>query len=332
MRAGRVMRAAAILAVSVVLATGCGDGDQLVASDVPASSTDAPRTDEVPVVGELPFGLVQVEGTTPIGRPMIEESAVIYDDVPVSYRSLRAAYRVTADDPVAVFREWVDQLAAGGGLALDTMNVRAGVDPTEPWMTAQGSAEFVLGEPSGDSGHLQLWATTGDDPILLVDASRRVEGADEPRRASVVDLPPVSDDPERAPGLGVEGYRGVVVDEALPEVGDALLTEQGDTIHLPEGARALIPVLPVQAGTGGAYAILAAEDPEAVIQALLDEAESLGEPKGGSSSGMSFAEHDGARIVRASFGIPAGGWGFGVTSIQAPGDPWATVYVSSYAD
>ena len=309
---------------------GCGEpglaGDDAAPTSAPAASDPsfAPSF-------ELPFDLEHVEGTTPIGRPMIMDQAVLHEDVPIVSRSVEVAYRVTAEDPVAVFRTWVEQLATRG-LALDTIDVRFGVDPTEPWMTAQGSAEFVLGEPAGDHASVQLWATTGDEPILLVGASRRVEGADEPRPAAVVDRPPFSDDPERSPGQGVEGYRGVVVDEALPAVGDELFTEQGDTIHLPEGSRALVPVVPVMAGTGGARAILAAEDAEAVIQALLDEATALGERKGGSSSGISYEEHDGTQVLRGSFAIPAGGWGFGVTSVRAPSDPWATVYVSTYAD
>ena len=43
-------------------------------------------------------------------------------------------------------------------------------------------------------------------------------------------------------------------------------------------------------------------------------------------------EIDGASVVDASFVIGAGGWGFDVTSIRAPGDPYATVYVRSWAD
>jgi len=312
------------------LLVGCGDPGVALDEETrtPPSVEDEAS---VPTSFELPFGLVQLEGTEPIGRPMIEESASFYDGVPIPYLSLGAAYRVTAEDAVAVFRRWVDQLTTGG-LALDTIEVRSGVGPAEPWMTATGSATFLLGEPSGDSASVQLWATTGAEPILLVGASRRVEGADEPRSATVVDRPPFPDDPGGAPGRTAEGGRGVVVDEALPGVGDELFTEQGDTIHLPEGARALMPVVPVAAGTGGAHAILAAEDAEAVIQSLLDEATALGEEKGGSNSGISYREHDGAQVLSGSFAIPAGGWGFGVRSIQAPGDPWATVYVSTYAD
>jgi hypothetical protein len=317
-------------AAFLAMLVGCGEPG-LVSDDAAETTVSAENESSIAPSFDLPFGLEHVEGTTPIGRPMILDQAILYEEVPIVSRSLDVAYRVTAEDPVAVFHTWVEQLATRG-LALDTIDVRSGVDPTEPWMTAQGSAEFVLGEPAGDHASVQLWATTGDEPILLVGASRRVDGADEPRPATVVDRPSFSDDPERSPGLGVEGYRGVVVDEALPSVGDELFTEQGDTIHLPEGARALVPVVPVMAGTGGARAILAAEDAEAVIQALLDQATALGEQKGGSSSGISYEEHDGTEVLRGSFAIPAGGWGFGVTSVRAPGDPWATVYVSTYAD
>jgi hypothetical protein len=36
--------------------------------------------------------------------------------------------------------------------------------------------------------------------------------------------------------------------------------------------------------------------------------------------------------VRGGFVIMAGGWGFDVVAVEAPGDGGATVYVVSYAD
>ena len=52
----------------------------------------------------------------------------------------------------------------------------------------------------------------------------------------------------------------------------------------------------------------------------------------GAVTGPEVMERDGARIVTASFVITAGGWGFDVVAVRAPGDPYATLYVTSSAD
>jgi hypothetical protein len=76
--------------------------------------------------------------------------------------------------------------------------------------------------------------------------------------------------------------------------------------------------------------VIAAEDADAAVQALLVEAQAVGED--GAVTGPEVTERDGARIVTASFVITAGGWEFDVVAVQAPGDPYATLYVTSSAD
>lgn len=64
----------------------------------------APSTADFADGGALPFGLTQVAGTRPIGRPAVfDDVPVEYAGVPVAARSLQAAYEVVGDDPVAVF-------------------------------------------------------------------------------------------------------------------------------------------------------------------------------------------------------------------------------------
>ena len=54
----------------------------------------------------LPFGLVQLDGTVSIGRPVVyDHDRGTFNDAPVRVRSLRAAYRVPAADAVAFMRK-----------------------------------------------------------------------------------------------------------------------------------------------------------------------------------------------------------------------------------
>jgi hypothetical protein len=294
---GRIIRVA--LAALATSAVACGDGDGAGTAQPTGSPVET-------AAAELPFGLVQIEGTAPVGRP------VVYDDEPdveegeaVAVTSLQAAYRVTDGDPVAVFRAWVDQLDV---LALDEMSVYAGVGPGEPWIQASGSGR--------DYADLQLWVT-GGEPILLVDLNS--EGDAAPGGDVAVD--DTAGDPP-APSS--------VVDDAERSAGDELFAEQGDVMHLPQDTRALMPTLPTFGGTGGSTSVLTAEDGEAAVRALLDEAR--GHDADGEVSGPDVDDVDGTRIVRGGFVITAGGWGFDVVAVEAPGDGGATVYVVSYAD
>jgi hypothetical protein len=63
---------------------------------------------------------------------------------------------------------------------------------------------------------------------------------------------------------------------------------------------------------------------------MLDEA--LGISATAHVYGPEASEVAGVRVVRAGFTIEAGGWSFDVVAVQAPDDPFATVYVTSAAD
>lgn len=300
---------AAVIGIGVLaLATlvGCGsDADQ--ADD----GAGAPTSNEASALEgpfPLPFGIEQPDGLEPIGRPLDHIRSGV--GVWIEARTVLAAYRVTAEDPLAALWAWIDQL--------DDMNLGEGtVTPgSQPELWAQATAYPDFGpEPSAGWVDLQLWATD-EDPILLVWLSQ--PEAEQPRpitfRDEAGDLP--------HPRSGIE-------DQPRSD-GDALFTEQGQTIHLPPGTRALMPTLPTFAGTGGSTSVLAADDGEAAVQALLDEARSLNER--GEVYDHETTEDGGTVITTATFNISAGGWGFDVMAIRGPGDPHATLYVSSYAD
>lgn len=257
---------------------------------------------------DLPFGLEHVEGTEPIGRPAVyERVAVIQNGEPVTGLTLRAAYRVTADDPPAVVRAWADQL---DGLALERVWVSGEADyPHSPWMQ--------VGADGSDWASVDLWAT-GDGPILLVSATRF--GEDPPSAAQVDDdagSPPAPDPAD----IGPSGRTA----------GDDLFTEQGATLHLPKDTTALMATVPTMGGTGGSTSVLAADDARVALQALLDEA--MAASHSGKTDGVETVPAEGdVEVLTADFVIPAGGWGFDVAAVQGPGDEAATLYVTSYAD
>lgn len=91
-----------------------------------------------------------------------------------------------------------------------------------------------------------------------------------------------------------------------------------------------MPTLPTFGGTGGSTSVIAAEDADAAVQALLDEAQTVGQD--GEVTGPEVTERDGARIISASFVICCGGWDFDVVAVRGPSDPYATLYVTSAAD
>lgn len=76
--------------------------------------------------------------------------------------------------------------------------------------------------------------------------------------------------------------------------------------------------------------MLAAEDGEAAVRAMVDEG--LAHDSDGRASGLEVTQADGTEIVRGGYVRDAGGWSFNAPSVQAPSDPHATVYVSSCAD
>jgi hypothetical protein len=287
-----------------------GEGPAAIGEDAATTASTIAET------FDLPFGLIQPAGVVPIGRPVVyEQDLYSYNGVPVRGRSLRAAYRVTDPDPVNVVRALVERL---DGLTLDEVSVHAaansGAGPIEhqPWIQADGYSEDGGGR---DFLGLQLWVT-GDLPILLVAVDR------------ASDLPP------RTPTVSDESGRPSaprsIVDDRLRTAGDELFREQGDVVHLPRGTWSLMPTLPTSAGTGGSTSVIAAEDPEAAVRALLDEAKSL--DGSGTVTEPKVTDMPGTQIVEAGFVISAGGWGFDVVAVRAPQDPYATLYVTSAAD
>jgi hypothetical protein len=267
---------------------------------------------------DLPFGLVQPAGTVPLGRPAVfDHDVYYYNGVPVRGTSLRAAYQVTDPDPLGVVRTWVQHL---DGLTLDQVSVhtaaQSGAGPIDyqPWIQAGGSSDS-LDDAGFDSVDVQLWVT-GTYPILLVSVTR---SSDHPPR-----VPTVSDNAGQPPAPRS------VVDDRQRAAGDKLFAEQGDEVHLPTGTWSLMPTLPTFGGTGGSTSVLAAEDAEAAVRALLDEAKSLDDF--GEATEPMITERDGTRIIKASFVISAGGWSFDVVAVRAPQDPYATLYVTSAAD
>jgi hypothetical protein len=288
---------------ATVVACG-GDGDS---GDEAAESDEAGTPAAVGPV-ELPFGLEAVEGTEPVGRVAVfDHVPYIQDGEPVASRSLRAAYRVTDDDPLTVFRAWAAQL---DGMTLDEVHFLTITDGgADPWVQTVVRAD-------DDRADLQLWATD-EGPMLLVSLDRISDAP--PRTPTVVD--DVGDPPAPEPAdIGATGRTG----------GDVLFNEQGATIHLPDGTTALMPTIPTQGGTGGSTSMLAAEDSEAAIDALLDEAQATNDS--GEVNEPDVTVDDGVEVIIASFVIPAGGWGFDILSVQGPDDPTATLYVTSAAD
>jgi hypothetical protein len=106
----------------------CGDDG----AEQPSSLSDGAGTaSTIAESFDLPFGLVQPAGAVPIGRPAVFEQVLhYYNDVPVRGTSLRAAYRVTDEDPLGVVRAWVERL---DGLTLDEVQVRAASESGAGW-------------------------------------------------------------------------------------------------------------------------------------------------------------------------------------------------------
>jgi hypothetical protein len=307
-----------VIAVAAAGLVACGDS-----GDSGGDTTEAAGEPTIAASFEVPFGLDELEGVEPIGRPAVVDRVYgTYEDQPVMALSVRAAYRVTADDPPAVVR---DALGGLDGLTLDEASIRGIGDPSCPdcvgpggiWITGSASQESTEG--FGDHAELQLWATD-DGPVLLVALTRIVDNPEPPR------IPTIDEDT----GTGADADAPSPADSPARSAGDVLFTEQGDDIHVPAGTRTLVPTLPESCGTGGSTSVVAADDGEAAVQAMVDEAR--GHDEYGEVDGPDVTTIDGIDVIEASFVIPAGGWGFDVLAVRGPDDPYATVYVSSCAD
>jgi len=295
-----------LLLALVIAASGCAEDDpqERVTSEEQGTLPKYP----------LPFGLEQVDGTEPIGRPLtFDDVFLVYDGVPVPASALRVAYRVTGD-PEAVLREWAEQLASVG---VGDVRVRTGdSDPPEHAAWAEISAwESSTPGPGPGWASVELWATS-EEPILLVSIDRH-HGVDA--------VPSDVVDPGRS--LGEPRIR---VDARPPEPGEPLFDEQGDVVHVPEGARALMPMLPTIRGTGGSTTLLAAADEEAVIQRMLDEA--VAQNDFHEVSPVEVEEQDGVVVTTGHFVVPAGGWDLRIVAVRVPGEPDAMLWVQSAAD
>ena len=178
---------------------------------------------DFPTLVALPFGLTQVAGTSPIGRPAVyDDVSLTYNGNPITTRSLRATYRVVGDDPVAVFRSWAKQLEV---LHVGSVHVRPGERAFDrhPWPELNGGGFSGGGPPVGDWVDLQLWTTEGA-PVLLVTVQRFSDDG----LASTVNDQVVA---PRRPSAVVENG------ERLS--GDVLFEEQGQEIRIPSGSRPL---------------------------------------------------------------------------------------------
>lgn len=246
-----------------------------------------------------------------IGRPAVfDQAPYTRGGEKVTIRSLRAAYRVTADNPGEAFLGWVQQMDR---LAIAEMTVRAGSTAEEPWLEATSENPFTEKGPPPDLATLRLWETEGD-PILFVEIDRA--GADDPGRVRItgdrgrlIAPPPAGGDSER-------------------EAGDALFGEGDDEVGLPDGSRTDLPTLPL-AGGRGSFSVFFADDAAAAVKQMLDEAEALAEDATVTEPEESTVEE--VDVVTAGFSSPGEGWGFDIVAVRGEDDDEATVYVTSYA-
>lgn len=303
----RVLRRNLVVVLGLLIVTGasaCGD----------RATKGASSAGELGDEFALPFGLIQVAGTRPIGRPAVfDDVGSDYEGPPTTVGSLEAAYEVVGDDPVAVFRSWVDQLKI---LHVGEVTVQAageeGLPYRGPWLQASGYSPGF----DGDDVDLQLW-TTGREPVLLVQVTRYSDDGPE----TVVTETSLSTDRPKP-----------VVDLRERTTGDVLFEEQGQEILVPDGSRPLMGTIPNLQGQGGAsYSLLAAEDGAATVQSLLEQAilEQNAQVIGYDVTGPDTSSADGVEITRGSFRMWEEGYYFHVVAVQAAGDPWATVYVTS---
>ena len=313
------------IAVAVIGVVACSD-NQVATTEETGSTLVAP-----PVV-QLPFGLVVVEGSEPLGRPLTyRDVELYYRNEPVESDILDAAFRVTGS-PQEVLQAWVDQLASVG--LGDVQVVTDGLTGRSPWASVMASgfssmlnaipptavdpAEGVDGLPGPGPGdaEVSLWATS-EDPVLLVSVRRHIGQPALPASSPPL-VGPLSSRPS------------IVVPWELGSAGEELFTEQGDRIDVPDGAKRLIPTLPTWGGTGGSTTVLSVDDADVAARAMLDQALSYG--KGGEAEGPEITTFEGVRTTTGSFVIGAGGWGFDVAAVRGPDDPSATVWVRSSAD
>lgn len=254
----------------------------------------------------LPFGLQQIDGTEAIGTPaVIEEESYEYQGKQIRIRSVRAAFRVTSDDPGDVFRRWVEQLDV---LAITQVDVTAGRAAGEPWLSGLGFAPFEEDGPPPDSATLKLWATD-DDPLLFVEVTHAGREDDS--------------------DLRIGGARGRLpspppLKANKPSEGEALFQFGDDDLRVPDGASGLTPLLPD--ATGGGVVVLAADDMDAAVEALLEEAQK-NEPDGELSPAVED-QADGVRTVSADYLVLGDRDALRIVGVESADDGEATLYVS----
>lgn len=294
-----------VLALSVVASACTDDGHQARVASQGRTSPSYP----------LPLGLEPVDGTEAIGRPLVfDHVGSVFDGEPVEAEAVRAAYRVTGD-PESVLRAWAEQLVP---LGVGDVLLRLTEPPSSPAPWGEIGTSPSAWEPNAPPPgfvDVQLWATE-TDPILLVSIDRH-HGVERVPSSFIDDGGELESAPREVGGT-------------LPDPGDELFTEQGSVMHLPEGARALMPSIPTSRGTGGSTSVLAAADEVAVIRRMLDEAVAQNEYH--EVSPPVVEEQERITVTTARFVVPAGGWDFQVVAVRTPDEREAVLWVQSAAD
>lgn len=267
----------------------------------------APGGVDAAAMSPLPFGLAQVDGTAPVGRPAVYEDTVgTFKGVPVRGQRLQAVYLVDDDqDPVEAFRRWVDQLSV---LPLDRVDTDDG--PLGQWLTASGGSAGAAGEPRA-TARLELWAAV-EGALLAVDVF--VQQGVAPDQPVVPDVPDV---PRPSPGANAPA----------PDSGEVLFVEKSDSVLVPEGAQALIGTLPRPGGEGGSTSLFTAEDADAAVDSILEQAsERTGLTPEVVQRDVTVEDGVTIRQLDVSFGSA---WRFDLVAVQGADDAQATVYVST---
>lgn len=301
-------RRCAISALAIVVLAGCSSGTEV------DSAGEAPTSGAAAAEYPLPFNLEQVQGTVAVASPVVaEQVSGTLNGEPIRVVSLRAAYQVTGS-PQEVMAAWSAQFAelGIGEISVTTAAMQASSAPL-PWLELSAYA-------TKSSANAELWSTTGE-PILLIEVDHSSDTESVP--ASAPELPELPTAPAPVP-------------TSLASQGDTIFGAQGAEVHLPSGAKQVMPGVPSISGTDGDVVMLTTDDPLATVSALVQEAYDFNEAQPqhetGSIDGPHEGELDGSATVTSWFNSGSGGWGFTVLASQGPDDDLASVWIRSNAD
>lgn len=299
----------------MLVAGGCGDPVD--------TGGPAPTVEEESAAFDLPFGLLQVDGTEAASAPVVVETTTgTYDGKPVDSTSLNVAYWVTGD-PEQVLREWADQLAELdlGEVSWTTPDMHESDAPL-PWV-ALAAYSYHPDGPGPGSASVELW-NTEDEPLLLVGVG--VNSDVEPTEPVPTTGPNA---PERIPTAPAPIT-------ATPAAAGGVLFSEGADIMVPEGATAVTPTVPTQGGTGGNTVVVEAADIEAVARWIVEEGnrinESAEQHEPGQIIGPAVGNTNGAETVTASFNSGSGGWTVNIVGSKAAGAEVGTLWIETSAD